>query len=121
MFAIALVSWVLLQMVILKVQESYPRFLIPRSMRHILLAGPDYHQYEQTFKSSSGALLQDSSRVTDSEVGNLENRTKSLTERLTPNETLLREKECSICLSPLGFRPNSNEVLNSYLMTPCKH
>jgi len=51
-FTIALVSYTIVQIIILLIQQRKPRFCLPRSWK-IALIGKDYHEYEFDFEAEA--------------------------------------------------------------------
>lgn len=76
--------WILLQVAILNIQKVKPRFLLPKSLRPLVIK--DYYRYERSFESVAdheSAKGMFSSFDSDDQFNKVDK---------------LKEKECAICL-----------------------
>lgn len=74
------ISWVILQLIVLKIQHHKPRFFLSKEMKE-KLRGPDYYQYEYTFEE--GAMEIELAAMQRGNEANLDESTRSFSMNVT--------------------------------------
>lgn len=100
-------AWVVLQIIVLTIQQSEPRFFLTKSCKKRLIR--NYFDYEVTFME---------------EADNSENSLVSANSRIDFNSRMisLTTKECAICLQTISESPDMESPKpNSFMKTPCGH
>ena len=108
-FVALLVAYMLLQILVLKIQENRPRFLIPQALRDELVG--DYYRYEHYFEEEANM----------SRNSYLSNPIESKAQRTQIRQAKMMAEECIICCIPMGNSISSNAEISTFLKTPCNH
>ena len=98
--------WTLMQVGIIKIQKNKPRFLLPKSLRPLVIK--DYYRYERSFESvadNESAQGMFSSLDSDDQFSKVQK---------------LKDKECAICFTNIGLRDEKIES-KTFMRTPCNH
>lgn len=123
-----------LQLAILKIQQTRPRFLIPRKYREALMARRlgAVHQYEQDFeeeacRSSSSYLSNSSFQQEMQSYGPDARLNPDFEQELRRRRSQSRLKrmqaeECTICMVPMSLnRDDQQRTERTFFKTPCGH
>lgn len=134
-FVTILVSWVFIQLIVLQIQQKYPRFIMPRAVRQRFVQNA--YKYERNFEDEaalsnnsylSEAALQ-SRKKYDTEAQEIDAKVDRTFKRLRR----MRDEECTICLKPMGDSPEDQqnrsglmenllpEKVDEFMKTPCNH
>jgi len=133
LFGCLLVAWVSLQLLVMKRQQSKPKFLIPRRYRHLFFK--DYYVYERFFvdEVDKDSVKQLFSLKSELDEENFTRAPPSQRAKKQNKITQLKQKDCVVCLLPIGqeqmgFNEESQErkegmqlQQQSFMRTPCNH
>ena len=115
-FVLFLILWIGIQLIFLKIQQTRPRFLIPRELRDRLDDG--FYRYSTTFEDDS--KLSQTSFTSGLSVRTQDNEMDQKQKRVAKRLENIQKYECIICCQELGNN-NDGHQISKFAKTPCKH